>query len=177
MKSNTSCVTDGARSVAHRIAACAADEFGYRLVINHGTEGFKLADVLAEREIPVIFGPMITSRSKVELRDRAIANLAALSRAGVKVAITTDHPVVPINLLVLQASLAVRGLTSAFPTAQIALDGWMENALMGETALAVEERYRDLLRTMAQVAWQSGQSLPSWHDQAKRLAETLASGR
>jgi len=85
-----------------------ADEFGYRLVINHGTEGHKLADVLAERDIPVIFGPMITTRSKVELRDRAITNLVALAAAGVRVAITTDHPVIPINLLVLQASLAVR---------------------------------------------------------------------
>jgi imidazolonepropionase-like amidohydrolase len=85
-----------------------ADEFGYRLVINHGTEAHKLADLLAERDIPVIFGPMITSRSKVELRDRAISNLAALARAGVRVAITTDHPVVPINFLVYQAALAVR---------------------------------------------------------------------
>jgi imidazolonepropionase-like amidohydrolase len=85
-----------------------ADEFGYRLVINHGTEGAKLADVLAERDIPVIFGPMFTSRSKVELRDRAIVNLAKLAAAGVRVAITTDHPVVPINFLVHQASLAVK---------------------------------------------------------------------
>ena len=85
-----------------------ADEFGYRLVINHGTEGHKLADVLAERDIPVIFGPLFTSRSKVELRDRAIRNLATLAAAGVHVAITTDHPVVPINFLVHQASLAVK---------------------------------------------------------------------
>jgi imidazolonepropionase-like amidohydrolase len=85
-----------------------ADEFGYRLVINHGTEGFKLADILAEREIPVIFGPLFTSRSKVELKDRAIVNLAAIAKAGVKVAITTDAPVVPINFLVHQASFAVK---------------------------------------------------------------------
>jgi imidazolonepropionase-like amidohydrolase len=85
-----------------------ADEFGYSLVINHGTEANKLADVIAERGIPVIFGPMLTSRSKVELRDRAIANLATLAAAGVRVAITTDHPVVPINLLPVQAALAVR---------------------------------------------------------------------
>jgi imidazolonepropionase-like amidohydrolase len=85
-----------------------ADEFGYRLVINHGTDGAKLADVLAERDIPVIYGPLFTSRSKVELRDRAISNLARLVEAGVRVAITTDHPVVPINFLVHQASLAVK---------------------------------------------------------------------
>lgn len=85
-----------------------SEEFGYRLVINHGTEGDKIADVLAEKDIPVIFGPMLTSRSKVELRDRAISNLAHLADAGVRVAITTDHPVIPINLLILQAALAVR---------------------------------------------------------------------
>jgi imidazolonepropionase-like amidohydrolase len=85
-----------------------ADEFGYRLVINHGTDAAAIADVLAERDVPVIFGPMFTARSKVELRDRAIENLGVLARAGVRVAITTDHPVVPINFLVHQASLAVK---------------------------------------------------------------------
>ncbi|WP_324654005.1 amidohydrolase [Georgenia sp. H159] len=85
-----------------------AEEFGYRLVVNHGTDGARIADVLAEKDVPVVFGPMFTSRSKVELRDRDIANLARLAAAGVRVAITTDHPVVPINFLVHQASLAVK---------------------------------------------------------------------
>ena len=85
-----------------------ADEFGYKLVVNHGTDGAAVADVLAERDVPVIFGPLFTSRSKIELRNRDIANLGALARAGVRVAITTDHPVVPINFLVHQASLAVK---------------------------------------------------------------------
>ncbi len=85
-----------------------AEEFGYTLVVNHGTEAHKIADVLAEKGIPVIFGPLLTSRSKVELRDRAIGNLALIAEAGVKVAITTDHPVVPIDQLRLQAILAVR---------------------------------------------------------------------
>jgi imidazolonepropionase-like amidohydrolase len=85
-----------------------AEEFGYTLVVNHGTEAHKIADVLAEKQIPVIFGPLLTSRSKVELRDRAISNLALVAAAGVKVAITTDHPVVPIDQIRLQAILAVR---------------------------------------------------------------------
>ncbi|SBN62829.1 Imidazolonepropionase [Curtobacterium sp. 9128] len=85
-----------------------AEEFGYRLVVNHGTEAHKIADVLAEKDIPVIYGPLFTSRSKVELRDRGIPHLAALAAAGVRVAITTDAPVVPINMLVTQATMAVR---------------------------------------------------------------------
>ena len=56
-----------------------SEEFGYRLVINHGTEGHKIADVLAEKDIPVIYGPMFTSRSKVELRDRSILNLVKMA--------------------------------------------------------------------------------------------------
>ncbi len=85
-----------------------ADEFGYRLVINHGTEGHLLADVLAERDIPVIIGPLFTSRSKVEVTQRHLRNPGLLARAGVRIAITTDHPVVPINFLVYQAILAVK---------------------------------------------------------------------
>ncbi|WP_242090920.1 amidohydrolase [Curtobacterium sp. DN_7.5] len=85
-----------------------AEEFGYRLVVNHGTEAHKIADVLAEKAIPVIYGPLFTSRSKVELRDRGIPNLATIAAAGVRVAITTDAPVVPINMLVDQATAAVK---------------------------------------------------------------------
>ncbi len=85
-----------------------ADEFGYDLVIDHGTEAHLLADILAARNIPVIIGPLFTSRSKVELRNRSLANPGKLARAGVTIAITTDHPVVPINFLIHQASLAVK---------------------------------------------------------------------
>ncbi len=85
-----------------------AEEFGYRLVVNHGTEGHLLADVLAERHIPVIIGPLFTSRSKVEVNLRDLRNPGLLDRAGVTIAITTDHPVVPINFLVYQAILAVK---------------------------------------------------------------------
>ena len=85
-----------------------ADEFGYRLVIDHGTEAVLLADRLAERGVPVLIGPLLTSRSKVELRNRSLANPGRLAEAGVELGIITDHPVVPIHLLHVQAALAVR---------------------------------------------------------------------
>jgi imidazolonepropionase-like amidohydrolase len=85
-----------------------AEEFGYDLVIDHGTEAHLVADKLAARGVPVIIGPLFTSRSKVELRNRSLANPGRLDRAGVIIAITTDHPVVPINFLVHQATLAVK---------------------------------------------------------------------
>jgi imidazolonepropionase-like amidohydrolase len=83
-------------------------EFGYDLVIDHGTEAHLLADLIAAQSIPVIIGPLFTSRSKVELRNRSLANPGRLAAAGVTIAITTDHPVVPINFLIHQASLAVK---------------------------------------------------------------------
>jgi imidazolonepropionase-like amidohydrolase len=85
-----------------------SEEFDYELVIDHGTEAHLIAGKLAERGIPVIIGPLFTSRSKVELRNRSLANPGRLDRAGVTIAITTDHPVVPINFLVHQATLAVK---------------------------------------------------------------------
>jgi imidazolonepropionase-like amidohydrolase len=85
-----------------------AREFGYDLVIDHGTEAYLLADQIAAAGIPVVIGPLITSRSKVELRNRTIASPGLLAAAGVTIAITTDHPVVPIHFLIHQATLAVK---------------------------------------------------------------------
>ena len=46
----------------------------------------------------------------------------------------------------LSAMLRARGAQSSFPSAEIMLDGWMENALMSEAAIAIEDRYRQILR-------------------------------
>ncbi|TKV29413.1 amidohydrolase [Arthrobacter sp. NamB2] len=101
------------RQHAHRADDIAtairiADEFGYDLVLDHGTEAHLLGDVLAERGIPVLIGPLFTTKSKVELRGRSIANPGKLARAGVEISIITDHPVIPINFLVHQATLAIK---------------------------------------------------------------------
>ncbi len=85
-----------------------AEEFGYDLVIDHGTEAHLVADLLAERGVPVLIGPLFTSRAKVELRNRSIANPGKLARAGVEISLITDHPVIPINFLIHQATFAVK---------------------------------------------------------------------
>jgi DNA replication and repair protein RecF len=48
--------------------------------------------------------------------------------------------------LKLAAMLRERGKASVFPSAEITLDGWMENALLTEPATSVEDRYRGVLR-------------------------------
>lgn len=85
-----------------------AEEFGYELVLDHGTESYLLADLVAAKGVPVLYGPLIVSRSKVEVRERTPAAPGILDRAGVKVSIITDHPVVPIDHLITQVALAVR---------------------------------------------------------------------
>ena len=85
-----------------------ADEFGYRLVLNHGTEAHLVADLLVERGVPVVAGPLLTARTKPELRGRTLRMPGLLAAAGVRVALTTDHPIVPVRFLALSATLAVK---------------------------------------------------------------------
>jgi imidazolonepropionase-like amidohydrolase len=85
-----------------------ADEFGLRLVIDHGTEAHLLADVIAARGVPVLLGPLLSGRVKVEMRNADFRNAAILHDAGVEVSLVTDHPVIPVEHARLQAALAVR---------------------------------------------------------------------
>ena len=86
-----------------------AGEFGLKLTVVHGTEGYLVADLLAQAGAPVITGPCLTDRSKPELAGQSLENPAKLRAAGVKVAICTDHPETPIQYLPLCAAMAVRG--------------------------------------------------------------------
>jgi imidazolonepropionase-like amidohydrolase len=146
-----------------------ADEFGYRLVVDHGTEAVLLADRLAERGVPVLIGPLLTSRSKVELRNRSLANPGRLAAAGVELGIITDHPVVPIHLLHVQAALAVReGLDPAaalravtlVPARVLGLDDRLGSLEPGKHAtLAVWSGDPLDARTRVEAAWIEGRQV------------------
>ncbi len=84
------------------------DEFGFDMSVEHCTEGHKIAEELARRGVPAVVGPSMSGRYKVELRDKTFETPAVLAAAGVKVAITTDHPVVPIHQLMTAAILAIK---------------------------------------------------------------------
>jgi len=85
-----------------------AEEFKLRITLDHCTEGHLIADLLAARGYPAIVGPSFGDRSKVELRNLTFETPGILSKAGVKVAIMTDAPVIPLQYLPLCAKLAVR---------------------------------------------------------------------
>ena len=85
-----------------------AREFSLDYVIVHGTDGHLIADILAQEHARVICGPLLTDRSKPELSHQTVENPAILNRAGVQVAICTDHPELPAQYLALSAAMAVR---------------------------------------------------------------------
>jgi imidazolonepropionase-like amidohydrolase len=68
-----------------------AEEFGLDYVLIHATEGHKIADVIAEKGVACVCGPVLFSRKKLELRELTPANAGILANAGVKVAIQTDE--------------------------------------------------------------------------------------
>ncbi len=86
-----------------------ANEFSLDMVIIHGTEGYKIADIMAEEKIPVICGPVICDRCKPEMRGLELKNASVMHENGVKIAICTDHTVIPIQYLPLSAQVAVKG--------------------------------------------------------------------
>ncbi len=89
-----------------------ADEFGLGLTLDHCTEGHLIADSIAESGYPAIVGPSLSSRSKSEVSLSDFKTAGELERAGVTVALTTDHPVSRIQYLPLCAGLAAKeGMT------------------------------------------------------------------
>lgn len=85
-----------------------AKEFDVNITLDHCTEGYLIKEVLAETGIPVIVGPILTDRSKIELRNQNLKTPAILSKQGIKLAIMTDHPCVPVQHLCLCAAIAAR---------------------------------------------------------------------
>ena len=85
-----------------------AKEFGLKYSIAHCTDGHLVSDILASEGVSAFVGPNLCDRSKPELKDLSFENPGALDRAGVKVGIITDHPVIPLQYLPLCASLAVK---------------------------------------------------------------------
>lgn len=83
-------------------------EFGFKLTIEHCTEGELIADILEREKIGCITGPFLTDRSKLELRNLSPKTPGILAKKGIKVAIMTDHPCIPIQYLSLCAAVAVK---------------------------------------------------------------------
>ena len=86
-----------------------AEEFGFEVVLQHGTEAYKVAEELARRKIPVSLTIPDSPGGKPEVDDLIEQNAAILEKAGVKLAINTDDFITESRFLLRTASLAMRG--------------------------------------------------------------------
>ncbi len=66
------------------------EEFGINMMLVHATEGHKVADYIAKKNIPVSVGPSLVGFEKVELRNITFETPAKLWKAGVKISIQSD---------------------------------------------------------------------------------------
>lgn len=85
-----------------------AREFGLSMTLDHCSEGHLITDEVKESGFPAIVGPDLASRNKIEVQNMAFKTVGILNKAGVKTAITTDHPVSLIQSLPICAGLAVK---------------------------------------------------------------------
>jgi imidazolonepropionase-like amidohydrolase len=86
-----------------------AEEFGFELVLQHATEGYRIADELARRKIPVSLTLIDSPGGKPETAGLLEENAAILDKAGVKVAINTDDYITESRFLLRTGAIAVRG--------------------------------------------------------------------
>ncbi len=85
-----------------------AKEFELDYVLVHCTEGHIIADLLGKKEASAIVGPVICDRGKPELARLTTANAGILYNNGVKIAICTDHPELPVQYLNTSAAYCVK---------------------------------------------------------------------
>lgn len=98
-------------------------EFDIDVTIEHCTEGQHIAEFIAKHDVRVSVGPTLSTRSKVELKDKDWTTIKVLLDAGVPCSLTTDHPVVGIDYLVTSAIHAIRnGITEQQALTAITLD-------------------------------------------------------
>jgi len=83
-------------------------EFGLRQTIDHCTEGYLILDELKRYNAKCILGPLLSERSKIELGNMTFKAPAAFYKAGVPFALMTDHPVIPLHFLMVEAAICVR---------------------------------------------------------------------
>lgn len=109
-------VLDGRRTVhfhTHRhddilTALRLAKEFGFRLVLHHVTEGWKVADEIARAKAPVSLTVVDAPGGKLESVDVTLGNGMILDRARVLVGFNTDDYITDSRLFLRAAALSVR---------------------------------------------------------------------
>ena len=78
------------------------------ITLDHCTEGHLIPEELAAEGRPCLVGPTFGSKSKFELKNKTWDTPRVLAEHGLKLAIITDAPVIPLGYLPLCAGLAMQ---------------------------------------------------------------------
>lgn len=101
-----------------------AEEFGYRLVLQHVSEAHKVADEIAESGAHASIIAIDTPGGKLEAINMININGKNLEDAGVNVAFHTDDPIVDSRFLLRSAALGVRnGMSRKAALEAVTIDG------------------------------------------------------
>ena len=84
------------------------DEFGFRLVLQHVSEAWKVADLIGKANVPASIIVIDAPGGKEEAIDVSITNGAALEKAGVLTGFHTDDGVTDSRFFLRSAGLGVR---------------------------------------------------------------------
>ncbi len=82
--------------------------FDLKMTLDHCTEGHLIVEEIRRSGFPAIVGPSLASKNKTEVQYLDFKTAGILYKAGIKVAITTDHPVTVIQCLPLCAGIAAK---------------------------------------------------------------------
>jgi len=91
------------RAIDIRTAFRIADEYGLRIIVDECTEGYKVAELIAEKQAPVVIGPFYfyprNYSQYSEGREFNWNNAGILADAGVKVALASGAEAEAVDLL------------------------------------------------------------------------------
>jgi len=83
-------------------------EFGLNATIDHATEAYLIPDKIKESNVKCIIGPTLGSASKYELVNKSFTSGRVLEEHGIDFAIMTDHPVITLDVTLVQAALFIK---------------------------------------------------------------------
>jgi imidazolonepropionase-like amidohydrolase len=144
-----------------------SQEFGFRTVLHHVSEGWKVAKEIAAAKLPCSIIVLDSPGGKLEARDMTFKNGRVLDEAGVRVAFHTDDWITDSRLFVRSAALAVR----AGMNREKAIQGL---TLAGAEMLGLEDRIGSLtVGKDADISIWSGDPLSVY----SRVVETWVEGK
>ena len=107
-----------------------AKEFDLDASIDHATEAYLIPDAVKASGYPMILGPTLGYSSKYELIHRSFKSAKILEDYNIPFAIMTDHPVITLDVTLIQAALFVKeGLSREKALSALTIDAATINGI------------------------------------------------